>query len=115
MLRRTLPMLSAAAGCQGLSARPFTLITFDVDGTLVKGSGQQAEASAHARAFAAAVGSVLGDGTPTGLPAQILPPEKYHGSTDGLICLNLARTALGALAWTTPFCLNLEFATHNTK
>ena len=28
-------------------ARTFTLVTFDVDGTLVKGSGQAAEASAH--------------------------------------------------------------------
>ena len=76
-------------------ARTFTLLTFDVDGTLVKGSGQAAEASAHARAFASAVGSVLGDGPPTPLPAEALPGNLYHGSTDGLIVLRLAKAALG--------------------
>lgn len=90
-------MLSAAAGClvPPPVVRPFTLITFDVDGTLVKGSGKQAEASAHARAFAAAVGSVYGSGAPTALPAELLPRDKYHGSTDGLIALNMARAAFG--------------------
>ena len=76
-------------------ARTFTLLTFDVDGTLVKGSGQAAEASAHARAFASAVGSVLGGGPPTPLPAEALPGNLYHGSTDGLIVLRLAKAALG--------------------
>lgn len=91
---------SAARGALALGpillthARAFTLITFDVDGTLVKGSGQAAEASAHARAFAAAVGSVLGNGSPTPLPAEILPGPEYHGSTDGLISLRLAKAAL---------------------
>eukprot|EP00908_Phaeocystis_cordata_P000987 Transcript_11066.p1 GENE.Transcript_11066~~Transcript_11066.p1 ORF type:complete len:399 (+),score=127.75 Transcript_11066:176-1198(+) len=96
-MRRALPMLSAAAGClvPPPVVRPFTLITFDVDGTLVKGSGKQAEASAHARAFAAAVGSVYGSGAPTALPAELLPRDKYHGSTDGLIALNMARAAFG--------------------
>ena len=78
-----------------LSPRPFALITFDVDGTLLRGSGSRAEASAHARAFAAGVGKVLGDGTPTLLPAELLPPERYHGSTDGLIALNMASAAFG--------------------
>lgn len=77
------------------SARSITLITFDVDGTLVRGSGKLAEASMHARAFAHAVGTVLGDDQPTRLPAELLPPEKYHGSTDGLIALNMAHEAFG--------------------
>lgn len=72
-----------------------TLITFDVDGTLVRGAGRAAESSAHARAFAHSIGKLLGDGRPTALPADVLPPERYHGSTDGLIILNMARTALG--------------------
>ena len=80
---------------RALSMRPFTLITFDVDGTLIKGSGKSADASAHARAFSAALGNILGNGSPTALPADVLPREKYHGSTDGLICLNMAQEALG--------------------
>jgi phosphoglycolate phosphatase-like HAD superfamily hydrolase len=73
----------------------FTLITFDVDGTLIQGSGQAAEASAHARAFGHAVGTVLGDGRPVTSVAQALPQRLYHGSTDGLILLRLARATLG--------------------
>ena len=84
---------AAAAGCA--VPRPVTLITFDVDGTLVSGSGQASDASAHSRAFASAVGSVLGSGTPTALPAELLPREKFYGSTDGLILLNMARAAFG--------------------
>ena len=38
---------------------------------------------------------MLGDGTPTLLPAELLPPERYHGSTDGLIALNMASAAFG--------------------
>jgi hypothetical protein len=92
-LLRAFPMLStAAAGV--VVPRPATLITFDVDGTLVQGSGSS-DASAHSRAFAAALGSVLGNGTPTALPAELLPREKFHGSTDGLILLNMARAAFG--------------------
>ena len=73
-----------------------TLITFDVDGTLVKGSGQAADNSAHARAFSYAVGTVLGDGSNPVTPvAQALPQHEYHGSTDGLILLRLARATLG--------------------
>ena len=94
-----------------------TLITFDVDGTLVRGSSGRAppssppslssaesssksslsgaERSAHARAFAHGVGTVLGRGRKVPLPAELLPPEQYHGSTDGLIALRLARAALG--------------------
>ena len=78
----------------GRSAGAHVLITFDVDGTLVR-SGVAAEASAHARAFAAATGKVLGDGSPTKLPSEVLEGHEFHGSTDGLILLNLARKALG--------------------
>ena len=80
-LLRAMPMLSTAAagvivpGAGVIVPRPVTLITFDVDGTLVQGSGSS-DASAHSRAFAAALGSVLGSGTPTALPAELLPREK---------------------------------------
>lgn len=76
------------------SQEAFTLITFDVDGTLVHGSGQAAEASAHSRAFSHAVGSVFPRG-PVQAVAEALPRELYHGSTDGLILLRLARATLG--------------------
>ena len=69
---------------------------FDVDGTLVKGSGKQAEASAHAQAFSYAVGTKLGSGNKPVRPvAEALAPHEYHGSTDGLILLRLARAELG--------------------
>ena len=55
----------------------FTLITFDVDGTLVKGSGQAAAESAHAKAFAHAVGTVLGDGKPVTKVADALPASTF--------------------------------------
>jgi phosphoglycolate phosphatase-like HAD superfamily hydrolase len=73
-----------------------TLITFDVDGTLVAGSaGSSSESSAHARSYAHAVGKLFGDGSPTTPVAQALPPQDYHGSTDGLILLRLAKAELG--------------------
>eukprot|EP00980_Cylindrotheca_fusiformis_P012529 scaffold3079_cov119-Cylindrotheca_fusiformis.AAC.5 len=71
-----------------------TLITFDVDGTLVKGSGQSAR-SAHAKAFSVAVGQVLADGPPVSPVAEAIPVHLYHGSTDGLIVLRLAKATLG--------------------
>lgn len=73
----------------------FTLLTFDVDGTLVQGSGPNADASAHSRAFGVAVGKIFGDGSPTDPVAQLLPRRDYHGSTDGLILCRLAKAALG--------------------
>jgi phosphoglycolate phosphatase-like HAD superfamily hydrolase len=73
----------------------FTLITFDVDGTLVAGSGAKADASAHARAFGVAVGKQFGNGSPTDPVAQLLPRRDYHGSTDGLILCRLAKAAFG--------------------
>ena len=81
-----------------LASRGFTLITFDVDGTLVQGggpSGQAADTGAHSRAYGHAVGRVLGDGGPTPPVADVLPRRDYHGSTDGLILLRLARATLG--------------------
>ena len=78
-----------------MTVNAFTLITFDVDGTLVKGSGGGSDVSAHARAFSHAVGTVLGDGTPTIPVAEAIPRHKFHGSTDGLILLRLARATLG--------------------
>lgn len=74
----------------------YTLITFDVDGTLVKGSGKAADASAHSRAYGVACGRLFGtDGRPTRPVAEVLPRRDYHGSTDGLILLRLARADLG--------------------
>lgn len=71
-----------------------SLITFDVDGTLVKGSGKAADSSVHCRAFGHAVGKVLGKGTPTQLVSEVLPRQQFHGSTDGLILIRLAQAAL---------------------
>ena len=92
-----LPILTAILINRSTSASAaFTLITFDVDGTLVQGSGQAADTSAHAKAFSHAVGMVLGDGQNPTIPvAQALPSHKFHGSTDGLILLRLARAAIG--------------------
>lgn len=79
--------------------RKITLITFDVDGTLVAGSGNAAEYSAHARAFCHAVGKVFGslDDYEKECPSPLLKIDssKYHGCTDGLIALNLAYSAFG--------------------
>jgi phosphoglycolate phosphatase-like HAD superfamily hydrolase len=81
-------LIPAQAAC-------FTLITFDVDGTLVKGSGKAAAESAHARAFSHAVSTVLNNSQPVTSVADALPINLYHGSTDGLILLRLARATLG--------------------
>lgn len=71
-----------------------SLITFDVDGTIVKGSGKAADSSVHCRSFGHAVGKVLGKGTPTQLVSEVLPRQQFHGSTDGLILIRLAQAAL---------------------
>jgi hypothetical protein len=60
-----------------INVNAFTLITFDVDGTLVKGSGGGSDVSAHARAFSHAVGTVLGDGTPTIPVAHAIRRHKF--------------------------------------
>jgi len=75
-----------------------TLITFDVDGTLVQGSGNAPRDGAHAQAFAFAIGHVLAgkkdgrDGVAN--VADVLPKHLYHGSTDGLILIRYAQAAL---------------------
>ena len=78
-----------------LSSFAFTLLTFDVDGTLIHGTGQAAAKGAHARAFGHAVGQILGEGTNVTPVAEALPRRLYEGSTDGLILLRLARASLG--------------------
>ena len=77
-----------------------TLITFDVDGTLIHGTSS-AEAASHARAFSYGVGSVFATDNfdefqlkyPN--PLSAIKKENYHGSTDGLIALHFARSACG--------------------
>ena len=105
------------------STAAYTLITFDVDGTLLYSPHKQHSSStstasggavdvdqqrptAHSRAFSHAVGHVLGDnnnknddmdGTKPCSIAPVhtlLPREHVAGSTDGLILLRLARAAL---------------------
>ena len=43
------------------SKKAVTLVTFDVDGTLIHGSSTAAEISAHARAFSYGVGSIFAE------------------------------------------------------
>jgi len=73
-----------------------TLITFDVDGTLIAGSSRRAEYSVHARAFGHGVGKAFleGKGIEDKYPSPLLrvPPHRYHGATDGLIALNFAHS-----------------------
>ena len=84
---------AAAIAPAAATQAAFTLLTFDVDGTLVSSSGW-AE-SAHGRAYPHAVKTVLGQGQHD-VPSvpDALRREEYHGSTDGLILLRLARAAL---------------------
>ena len=100
------------------STAAYTLITFDVDGTLLHSPHKQHSSTtstanggavdvdqqrptAHSRAFSHAVGHVLGnDNNNKNDPCSIapvhtlLPREHVAGSTDGLILLRLARAAL---------------------
>lgn len=109
-VRRTLAVLVGGLLVRGRSAasssliaptgkRAVTLITFDVDGTLVQGSSEGAQRSVHARSFAHAVGKVFGQKTDWELtvpsPTMVIPPARYHGSTDGIIALNLAHFGYG--------------------
>lgn len=92
--------------------RPITLITFDVDGTLLQGSVHASTVSVHSIAFNYAVGKVFspppapddssGSSSNASLwsdefthPLTVIPSERYHGSTDGLIVCNIAKTAFG--------------------
>ncbi|KAL7529482.1 hypothetical protein ACHAXR_002990 [Thalassiosira sp. AJA248-18] len=74
-----------------------TLITFDVDGTLVSSSPGW-EKGAHGRSFVHAVDTIVGRdesmATKTTIP-ELLEKHEFHGSTDGLILLRLARKMLG--------------------
>lgn len=73
-----------------------TLITFDVDGTLVS-SYPGWEMGAHGRSFTHAVNSVLmkNDDAAGGTIPQLLEKHEFHGSTDGLILMRLARKMMG--------------------
>lgn len=77
--------------------KPITLITFDVDGTLIRGSAACPEATIHAKAFLHAAGKITKDiddfEKQYDSPLDFIPQEKYHGQTDGLIILNLIRNA----------------------
>lgn len=75
-----------------------TLVTFDVDGTLIHGSSSAAEVSAHARAFSYGVAKLFA-ADPHAFqnkyqkPLDAIDPKWYHGSTDGLIALKFAEAA----------------------
>ena len=95
-------MVSSSSG----NFKPITLITFDVDGTLVRSNPEHShDASLHGKAFLHAVGKVFGNESNFEdryhSPTDILPHEKYHGSTDGLIALNLAKALFDVDAPTT--------------
>ena len=64
-----------------------TLLTLDVDGTLVHGTGQAAADSVHAQAFGHAIATVLNDGKPVTPVATALPRRLYQGSTDGFVAV----------------------------
>ena len=99
--------MSLSSSLPSLTSVPFsqvTLITFDVDGTLVSCSkdpsitstDEEEEGTAHERAFSYAVGRVLGNGHPVPtILSKALPTRMYRGSTDGLILLRLAKATLG--------------------
>ena len=93
---RFVPFLSFCAATRA-AVKPITLLTFDVDGTLVKGSGASAETSVHANAFSRSLGRIFGNEANYELtfpsPLARIRPEHYHGSTDGLIALHYAKAA----------------------
>lgn len=78
--------------------RPVTLITFDVDGTLLSSNvnSKNQEPSTHAKAFMQAVAKIAPDDFLTKYkdPMEIIPANRYHGSTDGIILLNMLNSAL---------------------
>jgi phosphoglycolate phosphatase-like HAD superfamily hydrolase len=82
----------------GSGLKKVTLVTFDVDGTLVQGSSDAAAKSVHSRAFNYGVGKVYGASADWfdryTHPTSVIPSEKYHGCTDGLIALNIAKYGL---------------------
>jgi phosphoglycolate phosphatase-like HAD superfamily hydrolase len=76
---------------------PMTLITFDVDGTLVRGSTHSPDVTIHAKAFLHAAGKVMvGEEafeTKYSSPLDFVSKQNYHGCTDGLIALHLIKNA----------------------
>ena len=90
-------LLSSATKLIRESKRPITLITFDVDGTLIHGVSTTSEATIHSKAFMYATGKIYGNENNWHLkissPPLVIPSEKYHGCTDGLISLNIAKYA----------------------
>jgi phosphoglycolate phosphatase-like HAD superfamily hydrolase len=76
-----------------------TLITFDVDGTLVSSSPGW-EKGAHGRSFTHAINSVLIKNNDSGVVSktipQLLEKHEFHGSTDGLILMRLVRKMMCA-------------------
>lgn len=92
-----------------------TLITFDVDGTLIQGSSSAAETASHAKAFTFGVGSVFANGNLEEFrqkypnPLSAVEKENYHGSTDGLIALHFAKNACGVSSEDAFPKLNLVF------
>jgi len=88
-------LLAASSSRSNIFTKATTLITFDVDGTLIHGTGQASNEGAHAQAFQHALQHVLGDKqTPIPGVGEALDRRLYHGSTDGLILLRYARAAL---------------------
>ena len=93
----------ASPSTTGSGKKPITLITLDVDGTLLQGTGDAAARSVHAKAFNYAIGKVFQPKSEDGAvwsdefshPEAVIPGEKYHGCTDGLIALNLAKYGFG--------------------
>ena len=91
--------LVRALATSSTSKKAVTLVTFDVDGTLIHGSSVAAEISAHARAFSYGVGSIFAKGSVDDfqsqypMPLKAIDPKWYHGSTDGLIALQFAKSA----------------------
>lgn len=97
MVALTILKLVGAFSSAANGKTPVTLITFDVDGTLVQGSSRAATRSVHQRSFNYACGKVMGDDSffeQHGYPTSCIPPEKYHGATDGLIALNICKYGL---------------------
>lgn len=96
----TLADASDSVGRSPRALEQITLITFDVDGTLLRGNPNNAEeASLHAKAFLYAAGKVIKNvddfHTKYTSPLDWIPHERYHGCTDGLIMLNLVKNAFG--------------------
>lgn len=93
---RRLPQLTLFSLCcfaqytKALVPQPVTLLTFDVDGTLLQGSSRRTETSYHAQAFTHAISTVFSDRNTSvefrsqdtstyKSPLDFIPPQNYHG------------------------------------